>query len=311
MSVAVNSFFIGCAFATLSTLAGQAPHGVARHPGQPIQLDTCRGRVVARDSAYESTDRSLGLLKAADLFLQAGEVDSAVSILRHVVESGPPWARGVALERLGPALAQIDAIRRPRSSGVVAFVVKHLWDLLLAAGLFVLLVPLRGGTPVAGRLWRWLMYTTPFRARWRMRLMPGLDPGSELLQFLEEFKRGVFEVRSALEGQPGSAGRQYSLMTGDQPRIRLVLDGLREPAETALEIGGLDVGGAIRWARVLTEFYSYSLELSAFPSRFGTSAYAGLRWGSQFIRQWRVTHRTADGAGRLLAFEVMSEGWIR
>lgn len=173
---------------------------------------------------------------------------------------------------------------------------------------------------------RWLRRGKPYPAKWEINIVCEDALKAASGAFLAEFRRGLKEFGTLAQlfsspnnrggkplsklGKPLSEG--WTLVAPSLPITDAVSEG-------AVSIGGVDIFKAAGAFEKILARFSWKMEIRLVQCGNTTYAYATRWWGPKSLNKemWHVEStansatRSAMQAGRLLAAEISSEGWVK
>jgi tetratricopeptide (TPR) repeat protein len=256
----------------------------------------------------KSKSEHLAKLREGEAHLAVEDYDAAIAAFQVALASRDLRVKKQANGSLDKALQG----RKMKAEGPQWVTPK--W--LLKYGLELLLVSV-----VLGIIWKTkYSIVRPFRGdsenrRWILTMLdpPASDFPTDV--FVNEFRLGQRQIaslpQSSVLGRPGSLRIKSRGKAMD--KFTAALDLKTVFNESKLSIGGFDLGVLAGIAQSVLEHFSWKLEICVRKIDGVIYAYAALRWGSQIEKMWKTPEPATSlpEAGRMLAFEVFSDGWIR
>lgn len=250
-----------------------------------------------------------------DAHLAAEDYDHAIKSYEAALASGDSTVASRARTKLDQSLLE----KNQQSLGWRCLSPKWVRDYRLDQCLLFVLV--------AGILFTFRWWSSPFakvilysrKSKWEFRMLttPSATVAADL--FADEFFAAVQEIgtlATSLKGQP--TPRRLHARGGDAlDKFTSPLDISEAMAPAQLKIGGIDVGAVAKMIQKISDYFAWRLEVRVGLDGETPCAYATLRGGARIAQVWRVPKVADDkpasvrSAGRDLAFEVFSEGWVR
>ena len=162
----------------------------------------------------------------------------------------------------------------------------------------------------------------PSKARWSVKMLTKPTRTLPTAGFVEEFVFGAQELATLprLLGNRDRTDEALVRLPAENPysfdRLQFPLDVADLFKSDKLSIGQVDIGATARVFQRLFDHFSWKLEVRVARLDSEIKAYASLRWGRDVQKMWRIPNpgdppvHSVDEAGRILAYEVFSEGWI-
>lgn len=256
----------------------------------------------------KSDDEYRHKLSEGEAYFAAENYDGAITAYKEAVASRKALDNSTARAKLNDALVE----KKKETIGFLWFIPKWIRDYKFPLiALLALLVYFWGKGFV-----RMLLCRKPFRSSWQIRFLTASTAQLPTELFLHEFMKGVADIGRLSNVFDGKSYTQRIPGRGmDRFAFPLDLENVLKPEE--LSLGGIDFGVVARASRSVLTHYSWKLEIQLHRAAATTSAYAWLRWGPTIEETWQVpttddlTPRSVGEAGRLLAYAVFSNGWVR